>query len=89
MSKWIEMKSIVELIKCWILDYSKKIESFWSKKQGILVCADDQLRGSTIENAQNIIHYSMPHDNFRKFLFRYSAMLKFFEDEMSGVSCEI
>lgn len=68
------------------VDYAKKVESFWTNMEGVLVCADKQLKGTTIMNAQNIIHFSIPTQDYRLFLFRFSAMINSFSDGSSSVS---
>lgn len=46
--------------------------------EGVLVCADEHLQDTGIADAQNIIHYSVPENEFRTFLFRFSAMLEYY-----------
>lgn len=52
--------------------------------EGVLVCADEHLKDTGITDAQNIIHFSVPENDFRVFLFRFSAMLDYYCDVSSN-----
>lgn len=45
----------------------------------ILVCTDSVLYESKAQNAQNLIHYSLP-DTWSKFTFRFSVFFEYYED---------
>lgn len=56
-------------------DGKSKMQTFWTEMKGVLVCDDEQLRGTDIKDAQHVFHYTVPKEDFLKFLFRLSAML--------------
>lgn len=45
----------------------------------ILICSDTELRQLNINNAEILIHYSLP-SSWSKFCFRFSTQLNFYED---------
>lgn len=43
--------------------------------EGVLICDDEQLKSTGIQDAQHIVHYTVPEESFRAFVSRMSTML--------------
>lgn len=68
-------------------DAKCKVKSFWTKSEGVLICNDEQLKGTGIKDAHHIVHYTIPKDDFRTFLFRFSAFLDSYESGSDTTEC--
>lgn len=75
---------IVDFLICDLIDSQKRLKSFWDKIEGVVICIDEHLAGTQIKNTQHILHFSVPIQDFRLFLNRFSAMLEFNGDVSMG-----
>lgn len=49
--------------------------------EGVLICDDEQLKGTGIKDAQHIVHYTVPKESFRAFVDRMSTMLDNYKND--------
>lgn len=54
--------------------------------EGVLICADSHIESTAIKNAQHIVHFSLPADNYVRFMMRFSTMIEYYGDKCCDVS---